>query len=64
MGVVKGETFVKLLKALVQSVLLYKWSQSIWGCGRKLGVVEEVQLRVARMFPGASRQHQISLHAV
>ena len=54
-GEVKGETFIKLMEALVQFVLLY--GAKLWGCGRKLGAVEQVQLRMARMFLGVSRLH-------
>ena len=54
-GEVKGETFIRLMEALVQSVLLY--GAEVWGCGRKLGAVEQVQLRAARMFLGVSKLH-------
>ena len=52
---VKGETFIRLMEALVQSVLLY--GPEVWSCGRKLGAVEQVQLRAARMFLGVSKLH-------
>ena len=49
---VKGESFTKLLGALVELVLLY--GAEVWGCGR---LVEQIQLRAARIFLGVSRLH-------
>ena len=52
---VKGESFTKLLGALVESVLLY--GAEVWGCGRHATLVEQIQLRAARIFLGVSRLH-------
>ena len=54
-GEVKGETFMKLMETLVESVLLY--GAEVWGCGRQLEQVEQVQLRAARIFLGVGRLH-------
>ena len=54
-GEVKGETFMKLMELLVESVLLY--GAEVWGCGRQLEQVEQVQLRAARIFLGVGRLH-------
>ena len=54
-GEVKGETFMKLMESLVKSVLLY--GAEVWGCGRQLEQVEQVQLRAARIFLGVRRLH-------
>ena len=51
-GEVKGETFMKLMEMLMESVLLY--GVEVWGCGRQL---EQVQLRAARIFLGVGRLH-------
>ena len=37
----KGRTFVKPLKALVGSVLMYG---EVWGCCRQLDDIEQIQL--------------------
>ena len=42
---------------LAESVLLY--GVEAWGCGRQLGAVENVQMRVARIFSGVGRCHQL-----
>ena len=42
------EAFGKLLEMLVGSVLLY--GVEVWGCGRQLRPIEEVQMRVVRIF--------------
>ena len=54
---VKRESFTKLTLrgALVESVLLY--GAEVWGCGRQALLVEQVQLRAARIFPGVGRLH-------
>ena len=41
-GEVKGRTFVKLLEALVGSVLMY--GAEVWGCWRQLDYIEQIQL--------------------
>ena len=50
---VRGATFVRLMESLVESVLLY--GAEVWGCGAQLGPVENVQMRVARIFLGVRR---------
>ena len=47
---VKGESFIKLLGALVKSVLLY--GAEVWGCCRQMGPLEQVQMHTARYFWG------------
>ena len=42
-GEVREGTFGKLLEMLVGSVLLY--GVEVWGCGRQLKPIEEVQMR-------------------
>ena len=54
-GEVKGESFVRLLEALVESVLLY--GAEVWGCCRQIGPLEQVQMRAARIFLGVGRLH-------
>ena len=54
-GEVKGETFVRLLEALVELVLLY--GAEVWGGGKQLGLIEQVQMRAARIFLGVGRLH-------
>ena len=54
-GEVKGESFTKLWGALVESVLLY--GAEVWGCGRHATLVEQIQLRAARIFLGVGRLH-------
>ena len=44
----RGATFVRLMESLVESVLLY--GAEVWGAGAQLGPVENVQMRVARIF--------------
>ena len=46
---------MKLMEMLVESVLLY--GPEVWGCGRQLEQVEQVQLRAARIFLGVGRLH-------
>ena len=46
---------MKLMESLVESVLLY--GAEVWGCGRQLEQVEQVQLRAARIFLGVGRLH-------
>ena len=50
---VKGESFTKLWRALVESVLLY--GAEVWGCGRHATLMEQIQLRAARIFLGVGR---------
>ena len=45
-GDFRGETFMKLLKLLVDSVLLY--GAEVWGCSRQLDLIERVQIKAAR----------------
>ena len=54
-GEVKGRTFVKLLEALVGSVLMY--GVEVWGCRRQLDGIEQIQLRACRIFLGVGRLH-------
>ena len=42
MGEVKGETFVKLLEALMESVLLY--GAEVQGGDKQLGLVKQVEM--------------------
>ena len=46
-GDLRGETFMKLLKLLVDSVLLY--GAEVWGCSRQLNPIERVQMKAARI---------------
>ena len=55
-GEVQGDSFVKLLEAMVESVLLY--GAEVWGCCKQTGTLEQVQLRAARIFLGVGRRHQ------
>ena len=52
-GEVRGATFVRLMESIVESVLLY--GAEVWGCGAQLGPVQNVQMRVARIFLGVGR---------
>ena len=54
-GEVKGRTYVKLLEALVGSVLMY--GAEVWRCCRQLDSIEQIQLRVCRIFLGVGRLH-------
>ena len=56
-GEVRGATFVRLLEMLVESVLLY--GVEAWGCGGQLDLVENVQMRAARIFLGVGRRHPL-----
>ena len=55
---VRGGTFGKLLEMLVGSVLLY--GVEVWGCGRQLKPIEEVQMRAVRIFMGVGRLHLLA----
>ena len=44
---------------LVDSVLLY--GVEVWGCGRQLRAIEEVQMRAVRIFMGMGRLPSCSL---
>ena len=54
-GEVKGRTFVKLLEALVGSVLMH--GAEVWGCYRQLDGIEQIQLRACRIILGVGRLH-------
>ena len=54
-GELRGETFVKLLEMLVDSVLLY--GAEVWGSCGQLAPIEKIQLRAARIFLGVGRLH-------
>ena len=47
------QVIYKAVGALVESVLLY--GAEVWGCGRQALLVEQVQLRAARIFLGVGR---------
>ena len=49
-GELRGETFVKLLEMLVDSVLLY--GAEVWSSCGQLAPIEKIQLRAARIFLG------------
>ena len=49
------KTFVKLLKMLVDAVLLC--GAEVWGSYGLLGPIEKVQLRAERIFLGVGRLH-------
>ena len=51
----QGESFVKLLEAMVESVLLY--GEEVWGCCKRTEALEQVQLRAARIFLGVGQWH-------
>ena len=53
-GEVRGGTFGKLLEMLVGSVLLY--GVEVWGCGRQLKPIEEVQMRAVRIYGGGEAE--------
>ena len=59
MGELRGETFVKLLEMLVDSVLLY--GGEVWGSCGQLAPIEKIQLRAARIFLGVGRLHPLPL---
>ena len=54
-GKLRGETFVKLLEMLVDSVLLY--GAEVWGSCGQLAPIEKIQLRAARIILGVGRLH-------
>ena len=54
-GGVQGESFVKLLEALVESVLLY--GAEVWECCKRTEALEQVQVRAARIFLGVGWRH-------
>ena len=54
-GEVQGESFVKLLEAMVESVLLY--GAEVWGCCKRTEALVQVQLRSARIFLGVGRRN-------
>ena len=57
-GEVRRGTFGKLLEMLVGLVLLY--GVEVWGCGRQLKPIEEVQMRAVRIFMGVGRLHPLA----
>ena len=56
--VVRRGTFGKLLEMLVGSVLLY--GVEVWGYGRQLKPIEEVQMRAVRIFMGVGRLYPLA----
>ena len=50
-----GARVLSACVALVESVLLY--GAEVWGCGRQALLVEQVQLRAAKIFLGMGRLH-------
>ena len=46
---------MKLLEAMVESVLLY--GAEVWGCYKRTEALEEVQLKAARIFLGVGWWH-------
>ena len=55
MGEVGDKAFVKLMEALVESVLMY--GPEVWGSCRLLECIEQVQLHGYRIFLGVSKRH-------
>ena len=55
---VREGTFRKLLEMLVGSVLLY--GVEVWGCGRQLKPIKEVQMRAVRILMGVGRLHPLA----
>ena len=53
-----GWTFGKLLEMLVGLVLRY--GVEVWGCGRQLRPIEEVQMRALRIFMGVGRLQRLA----
>ena len=49
---------MKLLEMLVGLVLLY--GVEVWGCGRQLRPIEEVQMRAMRIFMRVGRLHSLA----
>ena len=49
-GEVQGESFVKSLEGMMESVLLYR--AEIWGSCRQTDALEKVPLRAARIYLG------------
>ena len=47
--------FRKLMSSLVESTMLY--GAEIWGCNRDLEKIEQVQMRVLRLFFGIGTLH-------
>ena len=54
-GEAQGDAFVKLLEAVVESVLLY--GAEVWECCKRTDALEQVQLRAARILLGVGRRH-------
>ena len=50
--------FGRLLEMLVGLVLLY--GVEVWGCGRQLGPVENVQMRAVRILMEVGRLHPLA----
>ena len=52
-GEVRDKTFVNLMEALVESALMY--GAVVWGSCKWLDCIEQIQLRVYRIFLGVGR---------
>ena len=52
-GGVRGATFKRLMKMLVDTVLFY--GAEVWGCGRQLGPVDNAQIWEARIVLGVEK---------
>ena len=48
-----GEIFERLLEAFVKLVVLY--GAEVWGGGKQLGLVEQVQMRAVRIVFGSGQ---------
>ena len=48
---------MRLMEMLVDTVLLY--GMEVWGCGRQLGPVDNVQMWAARIFLGVGKLHSL-----
>ena len=58
---IKDGTFLKLMEALIESVILY--GSEVWGCTQNLEPIELVQLRAYRIYLGVGKCHpRSSLH--
>ena len=57
-GEVREGTFGKLLEMLVGSVVLC--GVEVWGCGRQLKPIDEVQMRAVTIFMGVGRLHPLA----
>ena len=57
-GKIRGGHLGSSAGMLVGSVLLY--GVEVWGCGRQLRPIEEVQMRAVRIFMGVGRLHPLA----